>query len=57
MLPRCGNSGTEREFPSDKVYPRDDRGIVGVESLGAQGLVFIVIHTRVFWFIDFALWI
>jgi hypothetical protein len=29
-----GTSNTEREFPSDKVYRRDDRGIVGVESLG-----------------------
>jgi len=26
-------SSAEREFPSDKVYRRDDRGIVGVESL------------------------
>jgi hypothetical protein len=25
-------SNTEREFPSGKVYPRNDRGIVGVES-------------------------
>jgi hypothetical protein len=39
-LPSCGSGGlnTEREFPSDKVYRRDDRGIVGVESLGLQGL-------------------
>ena len=29
----CGDSSTEREFPSDKVYRHDDRGIVGVESL------------------------
>jgi hypothetical protein len=28
----CGDSSAEREFPSDKVYRRDDRGIVGVES-------------------------
>jgi hypothetical protein len=26
----CGGSSAEREFPSDKVYRRDDRGIVGV---------------------------
>jgi hypothetical protein len=25
----------EREFPSDKVYRRDDCGIVGIESLSA----------------------
>jgi len=35
----------EREFPSDKVYRRDDRGIVGVESFGLQSLAFVVIHT------------
>jgi hypothetical protein len=29
----CGDSSTEREFPSDKVYRRDNRGIIGVESL------------------------
>jgi hypothetical protein len=29
--PRCGNSSTEREFPSDKVYRRDDRGIVAAQ--------------------------
>ena len=34
----CGDSSAEREFPSDKVYRRDDRGIVGVESFGSQGL-------------------
>jgi hypothetical protein len=33
VLPRCGDSSTEREFPSDEVYRRDDRGIVGVKSL------------------------
>jgi hypothetical protein len=38
---------TEREFPSDKVYRRDDRGIVGVESFSAEGLAFFVIHTSV----------
>jgi hypothetical protein len=42
---RCGDSSTEREFPSHKVYRRDDRGIVGVESLTVQGLAFAVIHT------------
>jgi hypothetical protein len=31
----CGDSGAEREFPSDRVYRRDDRGIVWVESLSA----------------------
>jgi hypothetical protein len=45
--PRCGDSITEREFPSDKVYRRDDRGIVGVESFSAEGLAFFVIHTSV----------
>jgi hypothetical protein len=35
---RCGDSRTEREFPSDKVYRRDQRGIVGVESFGPRGL-------------------
>jgi hypothetical protein len=44
-LPRCGDSSTERQFPSDKVYLRDDRGIVGVESLSPQGLGFFVVHT------------
>jgi len=28
----CGDSNTERKLPADKVYRRDDRGIVGVES-------------------------
>jgi hypothetical protein len=37
----CGGSRAEREFPSDKVYRRNDRGIVGVESLGPQGLAFL----------------
>jgi hypothetical protein len=32
VLPRCGDSGTEREFPPHQVYGADDRGIVGVES-------------------------
>jgi hypothetical protein len=39
------HSNTEREFPSDKVYRRNDRGIVGVESLSLQGLAFFDIHT------------
>ena len=34
-------------LPSHKVYRRDDRGIVGVESFGLQGLAFVVIHTSV----------
>ena len=37
---RCGDSSAEREFPSDKVYRRDHRGIVGVESFSLQGLAF-----------------
>jgi hypothetical protein len=45
VLPRCGASSAEREFPSDKVYRRNDRGIVGVESLSLQGLAFVVIDT------------
>jgi hypothetical protein len=32
------HSYTKRKFPPHKVYRRDDRGIVGVESLGPQGL-------------------
>jgi hypothetical protein len=43
----CGHSSTEREFPSDKVYRRYDRGIVGVESLSLQGLAFFDMHTSV----------
>jgi hypothetical protein len=43
----CGDLIAEREFPSDKVYRRDDRGIVGVESLSLQGLAFFDIHTSV----------
>jgi hypothetical protein len=39
-------SNTEREFPSDKVYRRNDRGIVGVESRGSQGFASAV-HTSV----------
>src|SRR5271154_5816421 len=33
----CGDSSTEREFPSDKVYRRDDRGVIGVESFCLYG--------------------
>jgi hypothetical protein len=42
--PRCGDSSTEREFLSDNVYRRDDRGIVGVEPLSPEGLGVFVIH-------------
>ena len=45
MLPRCANSSTEREFPSDRIYRGDDRGIVGVESLSPQGFGVFVVHT------------
>jgi hypothetical protein len=41
----CGDSCTEREFPPDKVYRRDDRGIVGVESFGLRCAAFVIIHT------------
>jgi hypothetical protein len=44
LLGGCGDSSAEREFPSDKVYRRDDRGIVGVESFIAQCLAFDVVH-------------
>ena len=44
---RCTDLSAEREFPSDKVYRRNDRGIVVVESFGLQGLAFVVIHTSV----------
>ena len=37
-------SNTKRKFAPHKVYRRDDRGIVGVESFGLQGLAFVVIH-------------
>jgi len=30
---RLTRSSDQRQFPSDKVYRRDDRGTVGVESL------------------------
>jgi len=40
----CGDSNTERQFPAHKVYRRDYRGIVGVESLSSQGLAFVIIH-------------
>jgi len=43
----CGDSSAEREFPSDKVYRRDDRGVVGVESFGLQCSAFVVIDTSV----------
>jgi hypothetical protein len=41
----CGHSNTEREFPSDKVYRSDDRGIVGVECLSPHRLGFFSVHT------------
>jgi hypothetical protein len=34
----CGDSSAEREFPSDKVYSRDDRGIVGIDFLSLRAL-------------------
>ena len=43
----CGDSSAEREFPSDNVYRRDNRGIVGVEPLIPHGLAFVVIQTSV----------
>jgi hypothetical protein len=43
----CGDLSAERKFPSDKVYRRDDRGIVEVESRSPQGLAFVVIHASV----------
>jgi len=43
----CGDLIAEREFLSDKVYRRDYRGVLGVESLSAEGLAFVVIHTSV----------
>jgi hypothetical protein len=45
--PSGADSSTQREFPSDKVYRRDDCGVLGVESTGPQGLAFFVIHTSV----------
>jgi hypothetical protein len=43
----CGDSSAEREFPSDKIYRRDDRGIVRVECLSLKGSAFVVVHTSV----------
>jgi hypothetical protein len=40
----CGDSSAEREFPSDKIYRRDECGVVGVESFIVYGLAFTVIH-------------
>jgi hypothetical protein len=36
---------TEREFPSHKVYRRDDRGVVGVEPFSPHRLGFFSVHT------------
>jgi len=47
MAVGCGDLIAEREFLSDKVYRRDYRGVLGVESLSAEGLAFVVIHTSV----------
>jgi hypothetical protein len=33
------------QFPPHQVYGADDRGVIGVESLGPQGLGLFVIHT------------
>jgi hypothetical protein len=41
----CADSNAEREFPSDKVYRRDDHGIVGVESFSPHSLGFFIVHT------------
>jgi hypothetical protein len=35
----------QRQFPSDKVYRSDDRGLVGVEALSPQCTSRYVIHT------------
>jgi hypothetical protein len=43
----CGDSSAEPEFPSDKVYRSDDRGVVGVKSFGPRCLAFVVVHTSV----------
>jgi hypothetical protein len=40
----CGDSSAERKFLSDKAYRRNDRGIVGLESLGSQGFGFFAFH-------------
>ena len=41
----CGDSNAEREFLSDKVYRRNDRGIVGVEPFIPHSLGFFSVHT------------
>jgi hypothetical protein len=41
----CGDSSAEPEFPSDKVYRRDDRGFVGVEPFSTHSLGFFSVHT------------
>jgi hypothetical protein len=40
-----GDSSTEREFPADKVYRREDRGIVGVEPFRPHSLGLFSVHT------------
>jgi hypothetical protein len=45
---RKRNGETTAQFDeraSDKVYRRDDRGVIGVESLSPPGMAFFVIHT------------
>src|ERR1700761_4049725 len=41
LLGGSADSSTEREFPSDKIYRRNDRGIVGVESFSPQPFLFL----------------
>ena len=37
VLPRCGDSSTERQFPAHHVYCGHDRRVIGVESFSPHG--------------------
>jgi hypothetical protein len=41
----CGDSSAEREFLSDKVYRRNDRGVIGVEPFSPHRWGFFSVHT------------
>jgi hypothetical protein len=43
----CGDLTAEREFPSDKVYRREPRRVIGVEPFCLYGLGFFSVHSIV----------
>jgi hypothetical protein len=43
----CGDLTAEREFPSDKVYRRNPRRVIGVEPFCLYGLGFFSVHSIV----------